>query len=92
VLSHLQLGEKKANFSSLFNCQLLEQEERTFNSCFLRRRDFASKIEVSKRRYLKCKSGERESVNPRTLMQHAMPYRSKRVKQRVKLHDLPRAP
>jgi hypothetical protein len=50
VLSHLQLGEKKANFFSLFNCQLLEQDIRGFNSRFLRRRDFASKIEVTKQR------------------------------------------
>jgi hypothetical protein len=50
VLAHLQLGEKETYFFSLFNCQLLKQKVRTFYSDFLRRRDYASKIEVSKRR------------------------------------------
>ena len=49
--------EKKKRISyPLFNCQLLEQEARGFNSYFLRGRDYASKIEVSKLRYAKCKT------------------------------------
>ena len=34
VLSHLLLGEKETYFFSLFNCQLLQQKARTFNSTF----------------------------------------------------------
>jgi len=59
---------------------------------FLRRRDCAPKIGVSKRRCDKCKSEKQESVNPRIWMQLLKPCRSLNAKQRVKLHGLPRAP
>ena len=59
---------------------------------FLRRRDCASKIEVSKRRCNKCKSERQESVNPRTWKQPSTPCRSKSERQHGILHDPPRAP